>query len=126
MAASTVNTSRELAASSRSDLGAVIDGRLVSDPTAHLGGLGVSRDLQQLVVHAVTHSRLPANAALAVLANPVVAAEALTHPGILGKSSTRPGLFRQRPAPGLTVAGVILLVGAGVSLFASRGFPKPD
>jgi hypothetical protein len=45
----------------------------------------VSHDLQQLVVHAVTHGGLPANAGLAILANPVVAAEALTNPGILGK-----------------------------------------
>ncbi len=128
MAASTVNTSRELGGVlAVAILGAVIDGRLVSDLTAHLGGLGVSHDLQQLVVHAVTHGGLPANAALAVLANPVVAAEALTHPGILGKIlDAAEASFGNALHAGLTVAGVILLVGAGVSLFASRGFPKPD
>ena len=61
MAASTVNTSRELGGVlAVAILGAVINGRLVSDLTSHLGGLGVSQDLQQLVVHAVTHGGLPA------------------------------------------------------------------
>jgi len=128
MAASTVNTSRELGGVlAVAILGAVINGRLVSDLTAHLGGLGVSHDLQQLVLHAVTHGGLPANAALAILANPVVAAEALTNPGILGKIlDAAEAAFGDALHVGLTVSAVILLVGAAVSLFAARGFPKPE
>ena len=116
MAASTVNTSRELGGVlAVAILGAVINGRLVSDLTAHLGGLGVSHDLQQLVVHAVTHGGLPANAALAMLANPVVAAEALTNPGILGKIlDAAEASFGNALHAGLTVAALILLAGAGV------------
>jgi hypothetical protein len=128
MAASTVNTSRELGGVlAVAILGAVINGRLVSDLNAHLGGLGVSHDLQQLVIHAVTHGGLPANAGLAILANPVVAAEALLHPGILGKIlDAAEASFGNALHAGLTVSAIILLVGAGVSLFAARGFPKPD
>ena len=128
MAASTVNTSRELGGVfAVAILGAVINGRLVSDLTAKLGGLGVSQELQQLVLHAVTHGGLPANASLAILANPVVAAEALTNPGILGKIlDAAEASFGNALHVGLTVAAVILLAGAVVSLFGSRGFPKPD
>src|SRR5262249_3215504 len=73
MAASTVNTSRQLGGVlAVAILGAVINGRLVSDLTAHLGGLGVSHDLQQLVLHPVTPGGLPAHAPLAVLAHPSV------------------------------------------------------
>jgi hypothetical protein len=128
MAASTVNTSRELGGVlAVAILGAVINGRLVSDLTAHLGGLGVSQDLQQLVLHAVTHGGLPANAALAILANPVVAAEALLHPGILGKIlDAATASFGNALHVGLTVSAVTLLVGAAVSLVGDRGFPKPD
>jgi hypothetical protein len=127
MAASTVNTSRELGGVfAVAILGAVINGRLVSDLTAHLGGLGVSKDLQTLVLHAVTHGGLPANAALAILANPVVAAEALTHPGILSKIlDAAEASFGNALHVGLTVSAVILLAGAAISLFGSKGFPKP-
>jgi hypothetical protein len=128
MAASTVNTSRQLGGVlAVAILGAVINSRLVSDLTTQLGRLGVSHDLQQIVVHAVTHGGLPADAALAVLANPVVAVEALTHPGILGKIlGAAEASFGNALHAGLTLSGVILLVGAGVSLFGSRGFPMPD
>ena len=125
MAASTVNTSRELGGVfAVAVLGAVINGRLVTELHAKLGGLGVSADLQQLVVHAVTHGGLPANAALAILANPVVAAEAISHPGILGKildASTN--AFGQALHVGLLVAAGILLAGAAISLVASRETP---
>jgi len=79
----------------------------------------VPHDLQVLVVHAVTHGGLPANAAQAVLANPVVAAEALLHPGILGKVlGAATDSFSHALHIGLVVAAVILFTGAVVSLFA--------
>ena len=122
MAASTVNTSRQLGGVlAVAILGAVINGRLVSELTRKLAALGAPHDLQQLVLNAVTHGGLPANKELAVLANPVVAAEALLHPGILGKildASTT--AFGHALHQGLVVAAAILLAGAAVSLFATR------
>src|SRR4029077_21036969 len=102
-------------------LGAVINGRLVSDLNAKLAGLGVPHDLQVLAVHAVTHGGLPANAELAVLANPVVAAEALLHPGILGKVlDAATAAFGHALHVGLLVAATTLVAGAVVSLWANR------
>jgi EmrB/QacA subfamily drug resistance transporter len=128
MAASTVNTSRQLGGVlAVAILGAVINGRLVSDLTSHLGGLGVSQDLQRLVLEAVTHGGLPANATLAILANPVVAAEALTNPGILDRIlQAAETAFGNALHVGLTLAAVTLLAGAAASLFGSRGFPLPE
>ncbi len=128
MAASTVNTSRQLGGVlAVAILGAVINGRLVSDLTAHLGGLGVSQELQRLVLDAVTHGGLPANATLAILANPVVAAEALTNPGILDKIlNAAEASFGNALHVGLTVAAITLLAGAAASVFGSRGFPRLD
>jgi hypothetical protein len=122
MAASTVNTSRQLGGVlAVAILGAVINGRLVADLHDKLGGLGVPSDLQQLVVHAVTHGGLPANAELAMLANPVVAAEALLHPGILGKIlDAATASFGHALHVGLLVAAATLLAGAVVSFWANR------
>jgi EmrB/QacA subfamily drug resistance transporter len=122
MAASTVNTSRQLGGVlAVAILGAVINGRLVTDLHGKLGGLGVPPDLQRLVVHAVTHGGLPANAELAMLANPVVAAEALLHPGILGKIlDAATASFGHALHVGLVVAAATLLAGAVVSLWANR------
>jgi hypothetical protein len=105
----------------------VINGRLVADLHDKLGGLGVSPALQQLAVNAVTHGGLPANAELAMLANPVVAAEALTHPGILGKIlDAATASFGHALHVGLVVAALILLAGAGVSLVANRRITSPE
>jgi hypothetical protein len=93
----------------------------VDDLNANLAGLGVSHDLQQLVVHAVTHGGLPANATLAILANPVVAAEALLHPGILQKIlDAATTAFGHALHTGLVVAAGILIAGAVISLVAGR------
>ena len=95
--------------------------RLVTELHSKLGGLGVPADLQELVVHAVTHGGLPANAALAMLANPVVAAEALLHPGMLGKIlDAATASFGHGLHVGLVVAASILLAGAVVSLVGER------
>jgi EmrB/QacA subfamily drug resistance transporter len=122
MAASTVTTSRQLGGVlAVAILGAVINGRLVTDLHDRLGGLGVPADLQQLVVHAVTHGGLPANAELAMLANPVVAAEALLHPGILGKIlDAATASFGHALHVGLVVAAATLIAGAVVSFWANR------
>jgi hypothetical protein len=127
MAASTVNTSRELGGVlAVAILGAVINGRLLSDLKGKLAGLGTPEALQQLVLHAVTHGGLPANAAEAVLANPVVAAEALLHPGILGKVlAAATDSFSHALHVGLVVAALILFSGAVVSLFATNEAAEP-
>jgi EmrB/QacA subfamily drug resistance transporter len=126
MAASTVNTSRELGGVlAVAILGAVINGRLVSDLTHKLGGLGVPMQLQVIVVHDVTHGGLPADATLAIMANPVVAIFALTHRSVLGKIlDAATTSFGHALHIGLVVAALILLGGAAVSIFGSRGFPQ--
>ena len=127
MAASTVNTSRQLGGVlAVAILGAVINSRLVSELSRRLGALGVPPDLQKLVIHAVTHGGLPADSALAIATNPVVAA----HPGVLGKIlSAATTAFGHALHVGLVVAAAVLLAGAVVSLAAggrqSAGAPGP-
>ncbi len=118
MAASTVNTSRELGGVlAVAILGAVINARLVGELTSKLAGLGVPADLQAIVVHAVTHGGLPANAALAIATNPVVAA----HPSVLGKIlDASETAFGHALHSGLYVAAGILFAGAVVSLLGNN------
>jgi EmrB/QacA subfamily drug resistance transporter len=124
MAASTVNTSRELGGVlAVAILGAVINHRLVAELGHKLGALGVPADLQTLVVHAVTHGGLPADATLAILTNPIVAA----NPSVLGKIlDAATTAFGNGLHVGLVVAAAILLAGAAASYFGSRGFPEPE
>ncbi len=118
MAASTVNTSRELGGVlAVAILGAVINGRLVSELTGKLGALGVGPELQNLVVHAVTHGGLPADATLAILTNPVVAANPGVIPKILDAAETA---FGHALHSGLLVAAVILFAAAIVSVVGAR------
>jgi EmrB/QacA subfamily drug resistance transporter len=122
MAASTVNTSRELGGVlAVAILGAVINHRLVGELGHKLGALGVPADLQTLVVHSVTHGGLPADAALAILTNPIVAA----NPSVLGKIlDAATTAFGNALHVGLVVAAVILLAGAAASFFGSKGYPE--
>ena len=86
MAASTVNTSRQLGGVlAVAILGAVVNARLVADLGDRLTKLGVPGSLKPIVLHAVTNGGLPANAIAAAAANPVAAIAAATHPGILNK-----------------------------------------
>ncbi|HEX4518571.1 MAG TPA: MFS transporter [Gaiellaceae bacterium] len=118
MAASTVNTSRELGGVlAVAILGAVINGRLVNELNGKLGALGVTADLQKLVVHAVTHGGLPADATLAILTNPVVAANPGVIPKILDAAETA---FGHALHSGLLVAAAILFAAAVVSVVGTR------
>jgi MFS transporter, DHA2 family, methylenomycin A resistance protein len=118
MAASTVNTSRELGGVlAVAILGAVINGRLVSELNGKLGALGVGPELKQLVVHAVTHGGLPADATLAILTNPVVAANPGVIPKILDAAETA---FGHALHSGLLVAAVILFAAAIASVVGTR------
>jgi MFS family permease len=75
MAASTVNTSREFGGVlAVAILGSVLNAQLVGDLGRKLSALGVSDAFRSLVIDAVTHGGLPANAAGAAAASPVAAA----------------------------------------------------
>jgi EmrB/QacA subfamily drug resistance transporter len=110
MAASTVNTSREFGGVlAVATLGAVVNGQIVSDLTRRLVHLGVPEVFRTLVINAVTHGGLPANAAQAAAANPV-ARKFLSQIGPVidaAKKSFGHGLH-----VALVVAAVILLAGA--------------
>jgi len=110
MAASTVNTSREFGGVlAVATLGAVVNAQIVSDLTRRLVELGVPKVFRDLVINAVTHGGLPANAAQAAAANPLAAKFlAQIQPVIAAaKESFGHGLH-----VALVVAAAILLLGA--------------
>jgi EmrB/QacA subfamily drug resistance transporter len=75
MAASTVNTSRELGGVlAVAILGAVVNAEIVGRLTDQLKVLGVPAIFKNLVINAVTHGGLPANAEKAAATNPIAAA----------------------------------------------------
>ena len=85
MAASTINTSRQLGGVlAVAILGAVVNHRLVGELSSKLGDLGVPSIFRSLVLNAVTHGGLPANAQAAEASNPIAA----SHPGLLAKVLT--------------------------------------
>ena len=118
MAASTVNTSRQLGGVlAVAILGAVINNRLVAELSSRLTGLGVPNDLRELVIAGATHGGLPADAQLAIATSPIVAA----HPEMIGtildaaKTAFGHGLHS-----GLTVAAAVLFAATVVSLTTPR------
>jgi EmrB/QacA subfamily drug resistance transporter len=116
MAASTLNTARELGGVlAIAVLGAVVNGRLVSELGRKLTALGVPSIFHSLVIHDVTRGGLPANAAAAEAANPIVAA----YPGLVSRVlDAAVSSFGSGVHATLVVAGVILLLGAAISLGA--------
>ena len=125
MAASTLNTSRQLGGVlAVAILGAIVNARLVSELTAKLAAIGIPPFFQATIIHAVTSGGLPANAAAAVAANPLAAAEAASHPGALTKildaaeAAVGDGLH-----VALVVAAIILLAGSALSVGAARRDP---
>src|SRR5262249_57600796 len=75
MGASTLNTSRELGGVlAVAILGAVVNGRLIAELNHKLDVLGVPKAFHSLVISAVTHGGVPANATEAAQSNPLVAA----------------------------------------------------
>ena len=113
MAASTLNTSRELGGVlAVAILGAVINAQLVGDLGRRLTALGVPQAFRSLVISAVTHGGLPANAAGAAAANPIAAANL----GVVARVlSAAIQAFGRGLHTALTVTAVILLVGALVA-----------
>jgi EmrB/QacA subfamily drug resistance transporter len=110
MAASTVNTSRMLGGVlAVAILGAIVNARLVSELTHKLAGLGVPEAFRSLIINAVTHGGLPANAAAAAASNPIAAANLPLIAKVLTAAETA---FGHGLHVALVVAASILLAGA--------------
>jgi EmrB/QacA subfamily drug resistance transporter len=114
MAASTVNTSREFGGVlAVATLGAVVNAQLVGELGRKLTALGVPEAFRSLVIDAVTHGGLPANAAAAAKANPVAASNF----GLIGRVlKSAEVAFGHGLHAALVVAAAILIGGALVAL----------
>jgi EmrB/QacA subfamily drug resistance transporter len=117
MAASTLNTARELGGVlAVAILGALVNARLVSELGHKLTALGVPTIFHALVINDVTRGGLPANASAAEAANPIIAA----YPSLVARVlDAAESSFGSGVHATLVLAGIILLVGALVSVLAS-------
>ncbi len=118
MAASTLNTSRELGGVlAVATLGAVVNAQLVGELGRRLTELGVTGSFRSLILDAVTHGGLPANAAAAAAANPIAAANF----GVVGKILTSAeGAFGHGLHRALLVSACVLLAAAVVAFLTER------
>jgi EmrB/QacA subfamily drug resistance transporter len=118
MAASTLNTSRELGGVlAVATLGAVVNAQLVGELGRRLTELGVTGSFRSLILDAVTHGGLPANAAAAAAANPIAAANL----GVVGKILTSAeGAFGHGLHRALLVSAGVLLAAAVVAFLTER------
>jgi hypothetical protein len=109
MAASTLNTSRELGGVlAVAILGAVVNSRLVHELGHKLDALGVPQAFHSLIINAVTHGGVPANASQAAASNPLVAANI----GLVGRVlSAAEVAFGHGLHVALVVAALILNAG---------------
>ena len=122
MAASTVNTSRMLGGVlAVAILGAIVNARLVSELTHKLAGLGVPEAFRSLIINAVTHGGLPANAAAAAAANPIAAANLPLIAKVLTAAEVA---FGNGLHIALVVAAAILLVGALIAWVTVKNEPS--
>jgi MFS family permease len=113
MAASTVNTSREFGGVlAVATLGAVVNAQLVGELGKKLTAMGAPDALRTLVVDAVTHGGLPANALAAAAASPIVRENI----GLAGKIlDAAIDSFGHGLHTALVIAAVIMLVAAGAA-----------
>jgi EmrB/QacA subfamily drug resistance transporter len=113
MAASTLNTSRELGGVlAVAILGAVVNGRLLAELTRRLDELEVPQAFHSLIINAVTHGGVPANASEAAASNPIVAANI----GLVAKVlSAAEAAFGHGLHVALVVAGSILIASAATA-----------
>ena len=122
MAASTVNTSRMLGGVlAVAILGAIVNARLVSELTDKLAGLGVPDAFRSLIINAVTHGGLPANAAAAAAANPIAAANLPLIAKVLTAAEVA---FGNGLHIALVVAAAILLAAALIAWVTVRNEPS--
>jgi len=124
MAASTVNTSREFGGVlAVATLGAVVNAQIVSDLTHRLVRLGVPEAFRSLVINAVTHGGLPANAAKAAAANPLAAKFLAQLAPVIAAAKDA---FGRGLHVALVVAAVILLAGAVVGALTGSGVRRAE
>jgi MFS family permease len=114
MAASTVNTSRQLGGVfAVAVLGAIVDAQLTGNLIARLRQLGIPPNFQAIIIEAVTHGGVPSSAAS--VRNPAAAGhEALVEKVIQAAE----GAFGKGLHISLLLAGAMLLSAAAVSLLA--------
>jgi MFS family permease len=116
MAASTVNTSRELGGVlAVAILGAVVNAQIVGRLGEQLSTLGVPDIFRNLIINAVTHGGLPANAAQAAATNPIAAANKDLVAQVLKAAEAD---FGHGLHIVLVIAASVLLAGAAVSFAA--------
>ena len=118
MGASTLNTSRELGGVlAVAILGAVVNGRLIAELERKLNALDVPQRFHSLIINAVTHGGVPANATEAAASNPVVAANI----GLVARVlSAAEAAFGHALHVALAVTAVILLAGAVIAAATTR------
>jgi MFS family permease len=114
MAASTVNTSRQLGGVfAVAVLGAIVDAQLTGNLTARLRELGIPPNFQALIIDAVTHGGVPASASS--VHNPAAAG----HEALVAKViQAAEDAFGNGLHLSLLVAGAMLFTAAAVSLLA--------
>ena len=121
MAASTLNTSRELGGVlAVAILGAIVNGRLIAELTRKLNELGVPQAFHSLVINAVTHGGVPANAAEAAKSNPILAADL---PLVAKVLTAAEAAFGHGLHVALVVAAGILLAGALIAAVTVKNEP---
>ena len=121
MAASTLNTSRELGGVlAVAILGAVVNGRLIAELTRKLNELGVPQAFHSLVINAVTHGGVPANAAAAAATNPLFAADL---PLVSKVLTAAEAAFGHGLHIALVVAAAILLAGGLIAAVTVKNEP---
>jgi EmrB/QacA subfamily drug resistance transporter len=121
MAASTLNTSREFGGVlAVAILGAVVNAQLVGDLGRKLAALGVPPAFRTLVVNAVTHGGLPANAAGAAAANPLAAANLGVFASVLHDAESA---FGNGLHTALIITAVVLFVAAVPAVLTGGSTP---
>jgi MFS family permease len=121
MAASTVNTSRQLGGVfAVAVLGAIVDAQLTGNLIARLRQLGIPPNFQAIVIEAVTHGAVPSSAS--GVHNPAAAG----HEALVAKViQAAEDAFGNGLHISLLLAGAMLFAAAAVSLLAAHRPPLP-
>ena len=122
MAASTVNTSRELGGVfGVAVLGAIVNGQLTGGLSHQLAKLGIPAGFRGLVIHAVTHGGVPSNAA--AVQNPAAQGHAQLVAKVLAAAQHAAG--RGVHIALLVAAGIVLAAGLAAAFAVRGGPPEP-